>query len=103
MSAEEKILQGILDDAKKQADEILTAAEKECREIEEKAAADKELSAAKLTAEIEKLKVELANAETLKKLERNIFANSAILRILLKNLKIMLKKSVSFFMILSLK
>ena len=40
MSAEEKILQGILDDAKKQADEILTAAEKECREIEEKAAAD---------------------------------------------------------------
>ncbi len=38
------------------------------KQAEEKAAADKELSAAKLTAEIEKLKVELANAETLKKL-----------------------------------
>lgn len=38
------------------------------KQAEEKAAADKELSAAKLTAEIEKLKVELANAETSKKL-----------------------------------
>lgn len=57
MSAEEKILQGILDDAKKQADEILSAAEAECREIEEKAAVDaKAYSATTVSAALFKAK-----------------------------------------------